>query len=189
VIEQPAIRRPASFWGVSRVALQMVLEGDLDGLSAYHDGARAQYEPVALTLVADPSRAIAPAHSLEDYNRLASGLDARMRVSSMPGPYCSTVDERLTDAGQGRAVDSARHRPPPARRAPGRRAAGENERARRRSCPRPEGRPHNTSSDRTPLARPSVIGLSAGDRDRLASIRDQLGGFPVVIGSPPDPSR
>ena len=34
-------------WAVSRVALQMVLEDDLDGLSAYHDGARAQYEPVA----------------------------------------------------------------------------------------------------------------------------------------------
>jgi hypothetical protein len=40
-------RRIGGAWAVSRVALQMVLEDDLDVLSAYHDGARVQYEPVA----------------------------------------------------------------------------------------------------------------------------------------------
>jgi hypothetical protein len=40
-------RRIGGAWAVSKVALQMVLEDDLDVLSAYHDGARAQYEPVA----------------------------------------------------------------------------------------------------------------------------------------------
>jgi hypothetical protein len=40
-------RRIGGVWAVSRVALAMVLEGDTDVLSAYHDGARAQYEPVA----------------------------------------------------------------------------------------------------------------------------------------------
>jgi hypothetical protein len=34
-------------WAVSRIALAMLLEGDMDALTAYHDGARAQYEPVA----------------------------------------------------------------------------------------------------------------------------------------------
>jgi hypothetical protein len=40
-------RRIGGSWAVSRVALAMLLEGDLDALAAYHDGARAQYEPVA----------------------------------------------------------------------------------------------------------------------------------------------
>jgi hypothetical protein len=40
-------RRIAGAWAVSRVALQMFLDGDLETLAAYHDGARAQYEPVA----------------------------------------------------------------------------------------------------------------------------------------------
>jgi hypothetical protein len=40
-------RRIGGAWAVSKVALQMVLEGDQDVLSTYHDGARAQCEPVA----------------------------------------------------------------------------------------------------------------------------------------------
>jgi hypothetical protein len=40
-------RRIGGSWAVSRVALAMLLEADLDALAAYHDGARAQYEPVA----------------------------------------------------------------------------------------------------------------------------------------------
>jgi hypothetical protein len=40
-------RHVGGAWAVSRVALAMLLEGDLDALAAYHDGARAQYEPVA----------------------------------------------------------------------------------------------------------------------------------------------
>jgi hypothetical protein len=40
-------RRVGGEWAVSRVALAMLLEGDHDALAAYHDGARAQYEPVA----------------------------------------------------------------------------------------------------------------------------------------------
>jgi hypothetical protein len=40
-------RRIAGAWAVSRVALQMFLDGDVETLAAYHDGARAQYEPVA----------------------------------------------------------------------------------------------------------------------------------------------
>ena len=34
-------------WAVSRVALAMLLEDDMDALAAYRDGAQAQYEPVA----------------------------------------------------------------------------------------------------------------------------------------------
>jgi len=40
-------RRIGGAWAVSRVALQMVLANDPDTLAAYHDGARARYEPVA----------------------------------------------------------------------------------------------------------------------------------------------
>jgi hypothetical protein len=40
-------RRIGGAWSVSRIALQMFLDGDLETLAAYHDGARAQYEPVA----------------------------------------------------------------------------------------------------------------------------------------------
>jgi hypothetical protein len=39
-------RRIGGVWAVSQVALAMVLEGDMDALAAYHDGARAPYEPV-----------------------------------------------------------------------------------------------------------------------------------------------
>jgi hypothetical protein len=40
-------RHVGGAWAVSRVALAMLLEADLEALAAYHDGARAQYEPVA----------------------------------------------------------------------------------------------------------------------------------------------
>jgi hypothetical protein len=43
----PIGRRIGGAWAVSRVALAMWLEGDLDGLAAYLDGVRAEYEPVA----------------------------------------------------------------------------------------------------------------------------------------------
>jgi hypothetical protein len=46
-VEHGIGRRIGGAWAVSKVALQMVLEDDMDVLSAYHDGARAQYEPVA----------------------------------------------------------------------------------------------------------------------------------------------
>jgi hypothetical protein len=39
-------RRIGGVWAVSQVALAVWLEGDMDTLGAYHDGAR-QYEPVA----------------------------------------------------------------------------------------------------------------------------------------------
>jgi hypothetical protein len=40
-------RRIGGTWSVSQVALAMWLDGDMDALAAYHDGARAHYEPVA----------------------------------------------------------------------------------------------------------------------------------------------
>jgi hypothetical protein len=40
-------RRIGGAWVVSKVALNMLIEGDFDALAAYHDGARAGYEPVA----------------------------------------------------------------------------------------------------------------------------------------------
>jgi hypothetical protein len=40
-------RRIGGHWAVSRVALAMYLEGNEDALAAYHDGARAEYGPVA----------------------------------------------------------------------------------------------------------------------------------------------
>jgi hypothetical protein len=40
-------RRIGGVWAVSQVALAMLLEGDDAALAAYHDGARAHYEPVA----------------------------------------------------------------------------------------------------------------------------------------------
>jgi hypothetical protein len=40
-------RITGSAWSVSRVALAMLLEDNHDALAAYHQGARAQYEPVA----------------------------------------------------------------------------------------------------------------------------------------------
>jgi hypothetical protein len=46
-IEQGIGRRIGGHWAVSRVALQMYLDGNEDALAAYHDGARAQYGPVA----------------------------------------------------------------------------------------------------------------------------------------------
>jgi hypothetical protein len=40
-------RRIGGGWAVTQVGLAMWLDGDMDALAAYHDGARAQYEPVA----------------------------------------------------------------------------------------------------------------------------------------------
>jgi hypothetical protein len=46
-VEHDLGRRIGGHWAVSRVALAMYLDGDEDALAAYHDGARAQYGPVA----------------------------------------------------------------------------------------------------------------------------------------------
>jgi hypothetical protein len=46
-VEHGLGRKIGGHWAVSRVALAMYLDGDDDALAAYHDGARARYEPVA----------------------------------------------------------------------------------------------------------------------------------------------
>jgi hypothetical protein len=84
-------------WAVSRVALQMVLEGDLDGLSAYHDGARAQYEPVA-----------------RYYRRLGLGdLSEAPRVWRRPGRAPATSAKSAEGAAlRARRGPPSRLRPP-----------------------------------------------------------------------------
>jgi hypothetical protein len=167
-------------WAVSKVALAMLLDGDLAALAAYRDrGARASSEPVAAYYPPVSSSGLASRpdplpdpSSRGNFGNLRPDRQCRQRRRSaltLPSPCCA--QDRTTGRGHERFTSRARAREPDRCRQGGRRARSHHH---LRICPACRGRAPAQRRHRSGTVRDAASDRGIGVTERHQNADERM---------------